>query len=247
VTFPVYINIGPLHLHPHHVFEILAYALGYQAYRQARRKEDFLGDGPRWMLLAAAAMGALIGSRLMEWLADPASFHSGTWSQLLQAKTVVGGLIGGTLAVEYYKPKLGISERTGDPLAAALALAIGIGRWGCFLTGLSDHTYGNPSSLPWAIDMGDSIPRHPVALYESIFCLSLAWLLHSLQGRLQSKGDLFRIFMLSYFTWRFFVEFIKPGPSWFGLNGYQWASLAVCFAYRRDAVRLFRSLRATYA
>jgi hypothetical protein len=35
---------------------------------------------------------------------------------------------------------------------------------GCFLTGLSDRTYGTPTPLPWGIDFGDGIPRHPPAL-----------------------------------------------------------------------------------
>ena len=34
-------------------------------------------------------------------------------------------------------------------------LAAGVGRIGCFLSGLPDGTYGLPSSLPWAIDLGD--------------------------------------------------------------------------------------------
>jgi phosphatidylglycerol:prolipoprotein diacylglycerol transferase len=192
------------------------------------------------MVLAAAALGSIVGSRLMAWVADPAQFEGLPWTQWLQAKTIVGGLIGGTLAVEWAKPRLGITGRTGDPMAVGLALALGIGRIGCFLTGISDHTYGNPSQLPWAMDLGDGILRHPTALYESIFCLGLAWWLRRLEGRLPAQGDLFRTFMLAYFAWRFSVEFIKPGPQVLGLNAYQWASLAVWLAYRRDAWRLGR-------
>jgi phosphatidylglycerol:prolipoprotein diacylglycerol transferase len=247
VTFPVLLQIGSLRLNPHPVFETLGYSLGYATYNRARKQSDFLSEGTRWVLLAAAALGALIGSRLMAWIADPGNFQGASWSQILEAKTVVGGLIGGTLAVEFYKPRMGITQRTGDPLAPALALGIGIGRWGCFLTGLSDHTYGNPSSLAWAIDMGDGIPRHPTALYESLFCLSLAWLLIKLKNHIQREGDLFRIFMLSYFSWRFLVEFIKPGPSWYGLNAYQWASLAVILAYAPDAIRMLRFRRVSDA
>jgi prolipoprotein diacylglyceryltransferase len=247
MMFPVYLRIGPLKLPPHPVLETLAYTLGYAAYRGARRRGDFLDDGPRWMLLAAAALGAVVGSRLMAWIADPAGFEAQTWGSLWQAKTVVGGLIGGTLAVEWCKTRLGITERTGDPMASALALAIGIGRLGCFLTGVSDHTYGNPSSMPWAMDMGDGVLRHPVALYESLYCVALAYVLRRLEGRLPAKGDLFRVFMLSYFAWRFLVEFIKPGPCLAGLNGYQWASLAVCLGYWRDARRLLSVSKVSYA
>jgi len=36
-----------------------------------------------------------------------------------------------------------------------LAVGIAVGRIGCFLTGLDDHTYGLPTTLPWAVDFGD--------------------------------------------------------------------------------------------
>ena len=49
-------------------------------------------------------------------------------------------------------------------------LALAVGRIGCFLTGLPDHTYGIHSSLPWAVNFGDG-PRHPTQLYESLAVL----------------------------------------------------------------------------
>ncbi len=51
---------------------------------------------------------------------------------------------------------------------------LAVGRIGCHLAGLTDGTHGDPSSLPWAVDFGDGIPRHPVNLYEVIFLGSLA-------------------------------------------------------------------------
>ena len=33
--------------------------------------------------------------------------------------------------------------------------------------GLPDRTYGTPTSLPWAVDLGDGVGRHPVQVYES--------------------------------------------------------------------------------
>jgi len=53
-----------------------------------------------------------------------------------------------------------------------LVMGIAIGRVGCFLTGLPDHTYGVHSSLPWAVDFGDG-PRHPTQLYEIAFVMLL--------------------------------------------------------------------------
>ena len=58
----------PIGSHPawHPVMETLAYASGYALYRRIRRRRgDVLGEGQRWNVIAAAAVGALVGSRLL--------------------------------------------------------------------------------------------------------------------------------------------------------------------------------------
>jgi hypothetical protein len=51
-------------LHP--VFEALAYACGYLVYKYSRgRGGDFLTDDRRWLIIAATAVGALAGSRVL--------------------------------------------------------------------------------------------------------------------------------------------------------------------------------------
>ncbi len=95
-------------------------------------------------------------------------------------KTIVGGLVFGLISVELFKRYIGVRQSTGDLYAIPLALGIAIGRIGCFLTGLSDNTYGTPTNLPWAIDFGDGIPRHPTQLYEIVFLLALIPLLYKI-------------------------------------------------------------------
>src|SRR5207302_8689881 len=109
-----------------------------------------------------------------------------------------GGLVGGFLAVEWIKRRLGVTRSTGDVFAIPLAVGIGIGRIGCFLTGLDDHTHGLPASLPWAVDYGDGIPRHPAQLYEIAFVWLLALLLAAVTRRLHREGDVFRLFICAY-------------------------------------------------
>jgi prolipoprotein diacylglyceryltransferase len=92
---------------------------------------------------------------------------------LIGGKTIVGALAGGLISVELIKRYIGLHQSTGDLYAIPLALGIAIGRIGCFLTGLSDNTYGTPTTLPWAINFGDNTPRHPTQLYEIAFLLAL--------------------------------------------------------------------------
>ena len=81
--------------------------------------------------------------------------------------SIAGAIAGGIVGAEGYKLARGIQGSTGLVFVAPLATGIAIGRWGCFLSGLPDYTYGTPTSLPWGVDFGDGIPRHPVQLYES--------------------------------------------------------------------------------
>jgi prolipoprotein diacylglyceryltransferase len=230
----------PLTPHPalHPVFEALAYAAGYGLYKLLRaRAGDALSDERRWLILAATALGALAGSRLLGLLeqAPRIGFH---WSSLLLpgGKTIVGGLLGGWLAVEIAKPLLNIHTRTGDLFAIPLCLGIAIGRIGCFLAGLADDTYGKPSSLPWAVNFGDGIPRHPTQLYEITFLLLLAALLFWLSRRPHANGALFRLFMAAYLTWRLLIDFIKPQPLIHGMNVIQWACVAGLIALAIGAI-----------
>jgi prolipoprotein diacylglyceryltransferase len=104
-------------------------------------------------------------------------------------------------------------------------LGMAIGRVGCFLTGLSDHTYGLPTRLPWAVDFGDGIPRHPTQLYDVVFLLILAIALLAWVRKPRVNGRVFGVFLGSYLVWRFGVEFIKPTwKPYLGLSAIQIAS-----------------------
>ncbi|MBK7874231.1 MAG: prolipoprotein diacylglyceryl transferase [Planctomycetes bacterium] len=241
-------------LHAHVVFEVLAYALAFRVYlARKRRFGDPLAPETRWLLVAAAAVGAAIGSKLLSWFVYPAALaeHAGDVRWLMQQKTIVGAILGGWIAVEFAKHKAGVATRTGDLFAVPLCVGIAVGRVGCFLAGLDDRTFGSPSALPWAIDFGDGVARHPVQLYESAFALLLAVVLHRREGLLHAEraraieatsvsgleregvdaratapGSVFRAFLAAYFAFRVAVDFLKPVPTFAGLGTLQWASLA---------------------
>ena len=232
----------------HWLFETIAYVVGFRLYLwQRRRRGDVIADGTRWSIVAAAIAGAAFGSKLLYWLEDPALTlqHANDLVFLMAGKTVVGGLVGGLIAVEATKKFIGVRESTGDLFAVPLALGIAIGRIGCFLAGLQDRTYGLPTSMPWGVDFGDGIPRHPTQLYEAAFLACLAWYLArasntsrvSLQSHPHVNGDLYKLFMVSYLGLRLAIDFIKPGLAFAGLTSIQWVCLLTLVHYRRDIVR----------
>lgn len=146
------------------------------------------------------------------------------------ARSIVGGIVGAIVAVETYKARQRVAGSTGGIFAPALALGIGIGRIGCHQAGLADYTYGLPSRLPWAVDYGDGILRHPVALYESasmllLFVVLALWLRFAPQ-RLLREG--FYWFALVYGGQRFVWEFFKPYATLLGpFNLFHFVSAAL--------------------
>jgi phosphatidylglycerol:prolipoprotein diacylglycerol transferase len=230
----VTLNPHPL-LHP--IFEVLGYMLGYAVYRRNRiHAGDIVEDDQRWPILASAAIGALLGSRILGLLEQVPGLHL-TWRNLLLpgGRTIVGGLLGGWIAVELVKRGRGIHF---DDLMVPLCLGIAVGRVGCFLAGGPDGTYGTPTDWPWGVNFGDGITRHPTQLYEILFLLALAYLLHRYGQRPHCEGTTFRLFLAAYLSWRLGIDFIKPQPLIYGLNLIQWACVAGLLALAPGLMRI---------
>ena len=214
MTFPHYFDWFGLHIHPHPVLEGLGYFAGARLYFSLRKRHPETAqpiETTLWLIFGAL-LGAFLGSKVLAWVESPADyFGKGDWHVLLGGKTIVGALLGGWAGVEIAKKYNGLTRSTGDLFVYPLALGNAIGRIGCFLTGLSDKTYGIATNLPWGVDFGDGIRRHPTQLYESIFVLLWAFTLWLFtRHRPLPAGALFRLYLGGYFTWRFLVEFIKP-------------------------------------
>lgn len=241
LNFPVFLELGPYRLHPHVVFELLAYFVGFRLYlRDRKRRGDFLDRPRRWWVIAAAAAGAALGARLLALLECPAELWSGDGFpfERLAGKSIVGAIAGGWLAVEGAKRLGGIESRTGDLLAIPLAVAIAIGRIGCLLTGAGDRTFGVATTLPWGFDFGDGVRRLPMPLFESLFLVALVAVLARWRARSPAQGDLFRGFVGSYFAWRLVVDFGKHADCrWLGLSTIQWLTVAGLAALAPDLRR----------
>jgi len=224
VHFPFYI----FGIHPHLLFETLAYFIGFRVYLYTRNKGRIPLDKAIWVVVGAT-LGAALGSKVLYWFEDPVKTveNLNNFVYLAEGKTIVGGLIGGLIGVETAKKLIGWTRSTGDDFVLPLAVGMMIGRIGCFLTGLDDHTYGVPTSWITGVDFGDGVKRHPTQLYEICFLLLLVVVLFYLKRKqLGWEGLLFQLFMLGYLVFRFMIDFIKPTPHpYWILNNIQLASL----------------------
>ena len=113
-----------------------------------------------------------------------------------------------------------------------------------FWLGLADDTYGIATRLPWGVDFGDGIARHPTQLYEIAFA-ALLWLtLHRAAPRLAAVPGLrFRLLLSAYLAWRLLVDLLKP-VLWAypgGLSGIQWVCLLALAVYLPTTLKQLRS------
>lgn len=194
----------------------------------SRRSQQSLEVSPQEKLAIGlgAFCGAMLGAKLPFVLADWEGLLSGA-AWFSNGKTILCGLVGGYFGVEVAKWTYGIRIKTGDSFAVPVAVSVGIGRVACFVGGCC---YGTPTAVPWAVVFPtiDNLPRHPTQLYEAAFHLSMAAMLYVLQRRGLFRGQLIKLYILSYLVYRFATEFIRPEARlWQGLTGYQWAALGL--------------------
>lgn len=154
----------------------------------------------------ALGLGAIAGALLF-----------GSWNMTLAdmwqiGHSIAGAIAGGVVAVEIFKWWNGIRGSTGGQFVAPLAVGIMVGRFGCFFAGLPDYTYGTPTDLPWGVDFGDGILRHPVQLYESaaMAAFLIVYLIAIARGSPLFLRQGFYLFVGWYALQRFVWEFIKP-------------------------------------
>ncbi len=233
----------PLTAYPHLVhalFEAGAISGGAYYYRRLQRRAGVstqaLLEGGRFAVLLGCIFGAALGNKLMFWAEMPHLLPL-YWNRpevWFAGQSMVGGLLGGLLGVELAKKLSGVRHSTGDAFVFPILLGLMIGRIGCFAAGLEDGTFGTPTALPWGIDFGDGVPRHPTQLYEIAFAGALWALLHRLRARAAlPPGLLFKLLLCGYLLWRLLVDALKPVPFdyGFGLSGIQVACAAALVIY----------------
>lgn len=228
-----YLRLGTWELPMYSLMMGLAFAAGLTVYALQGRRAP---GGPSLAIIAASLAGGILGAKVPYLFANAKLFLAGVRDPeaLFAGRTLLGGFLGGILAVRLTKARLGITARKGDALVPALGLGLAVGRVGCFLRGCC---CGKVTRLPWGVDFGDGLHRHPTELYECAF--GLLWFAFTVARPKGDRGVLFDLFIGSYFTFRFFLEFIRTETvvAW-GLTAFQFVCVPVVLW---TAFKLFRS------
>lgn len=201
-------------------------AAGLVFWWESRRRQ--VRDQRVFALIAGALLGAALLSRLGTWAQhlDP-SKNLSLVEQLAHGNaSVLSALVGAWLGVHVAKRLTRYPHRTGDLFAPAVALALAIGRFGCFFT----ERPGTPTGSGWGIVLGPDaaarvgspagVPLHPSFLYEIAFhavafCVLWFWLRRSSLA----PGETLTLYIGAYALFRFFVEFVRGNDvAWLGLT-----------------------------
>ncbi len=195
-----------------------------------------------WMIVLIAAVFGIIGAKIFDQLENWQAFLANPLGELFSFSglTFYGGLIIAAIAVVWYGEKNGIPVKPmADSFAPGLALAYGIGRIGCQVSGDGDwgivNHWAKPhwlSFLPdwlWKynyphniINEGVPIPGctgahcmqlphgvFPTPVYETIMMIIVFIILWSIRKKIKTPGVLFSIYLIFNGVERFFIEHIR--------------------------------------
>jgi len=148
--------------------------------------------------------------------------------------TFYGGFLLATLVIFIYIKRKKLSFlQIADLNAPGLALAYGIARIGCHLSG--DGDYGIVSNLPWAysytkgtVPTPPGVTVHPTPIYELIAGILIFMFLWSKRKKYNVNGELFFVYLILTAIARFLVEIIRINPRiFFGLSEAQIISIVL--------------------
>lgn len=221
---PAIFRIGGFQLRWYSVLFISGFILGWYImkwiFKRERMDEKLLDP-----LLYTLLIGTIVGARLGHCLFYDFDYFFGSWKGFLEVfMPWKGGLAshGGTIALiialiwfaHHYGPRyrnfdfFWLVDRLLIPVSFAAAFI----RFGNLF---NSEIYGDPTNLPWGFIFelrGETVPKHPTALYEAfsyiLIGLVLLWLYLKKRDKLK-RGFMTGLFFVCCFGVRFLIEFVK--------------------------------------
>lgn len=194
--------------------KFLVWALALMAFLRSLEPALRSAASHQRALGGAFLLGALIGAKAVFAFNYPSVFFSalgGAPESLLTlagAASAPGVLLGGGLALwwvgEGVTPKFDL-----DSMVVPAALALCVLNCGDVAMALSAPGFGVPTELPWGLDFGDGVKRHPVMVYEALFFGLAAWAAERPAAALR-PGERALLFVIAYCGLRVLIDFLRP-------------------------------------
>jgi phosphatidylglycerol---prolipoprotein diacylglyceryl transferase len=233
---PVIFSLGPLSVRWYGLFWALSFYVGYEIIGRIFKREN-VSQKELDSLLIHIAVGSIVGARLGHCFFYDFNYYISNPVEILYiwqgGLASHGGAIGILIAMLRYKKKVSSKSFlwTVDRLLIAVALAAAFIRFGNIM---NHEIYGYSTDLPWGFRFITNLsawmngaepsytdPRHPTGLYEAFGYLvvfgTMMWLYFKRAHRIY-EGFLTSFFLVTLFTVRFLVEYVKEVQSPFEEN-----------------------------
>ena len=227
---PVALNLGSLKIHWYGLMYLVgfvsAWRLGIYRAKQSKNWDQKQVED----LIFYGALGVVLGGRIgytlfynfSSFVDNPVSVFY-IWQG---GMSFHGGLIGVITAFYLFARKYNKNFfQVSDFMAPMVPIGLGAGRIGNFI---NKELIGRPmeASLPWAMDYGDHIARHPSSLYqaltEGLLLFTIVWIYSSKQRPLMAVSA---VFVMAYGAFRFITEFFRTPDLHIGFLAFDWLTM----------------------
>ena len=220
---PVLFHIGKFGLRWYSLLFVSGFILGWFIFKWFFKREG-IDEKLLDPLLYTLLIGTIVGARLGHCLFYQPDYYLGSLKGFLEifmpwkgGLASHGGAIALIIAMIWFAARYGKKYNFDfvwimDHLAIAVAFAAAFIRLGNLF---NSEIYGNITSLPWGFifDLeGETEPKHPTQIYESLSYLLLGIfliLLYKFKLSKTFRGTYIGIFLIICFGMRFLIEFIK--------------------------------------
>ena len=220
---PVLFHIGKFGLRWYSLLFVSGFILGWFIFKWFFKREG-IDEKLLDPLLYTLLIGTIVGARLGHCLFYQPDYYLGSLKGFLEifmpwkgGLASHGGAIALIIAMIWFAARYGKKYNFDfvwimDHLAIAVAFAAAFIRLGNLF---NSEIYGNITSLPWGFifDLeGETEPKHPTQLYESLSYLLLGIfliLLYKFKLSKTFRGTYIGFFLIICFGMRFLIEFIK--------------------------------------
>lgn len=208
-------------------------AMSYMYYKSITTDKYYIPFKDYLILCLFCIVGCLLGSKALFTLTQlPKLINAFSFSNLLQVTLMggfvfYGGLFGALIGnILFSKMKKYNLNDIMDFTIPAFVIFHAFGRIGCFLSGCC---YGFKLSNPLVIGIAH-LNYFPIQLIEALFEFVMFFVLI----RKVSDGNKLKIYLISYSTFRFLIEFFRGDEArgiWFGLSTSQWISIVIIILF----------------
>ncbi len=216
---PIILRMGPLQLRYYGILFGSGILTAYFIYRYFFRKWGYKDEIPDKLLIYLVVAIVLMAHLVHLVFYEPSAFTDPSrWHRIYeigQGLASHGGFLGGLLGLwiytrvhkEYNIPYM----KYADILFVGGSVFPAFVRTGNFF---NSEIYGRATDVPWAVifQRRDNIPRHPSQIYEMIVGLiifAIIFTFYKKNYRRIKNGTITTMFIVMYFTTRFFLEYFK--------------------------------------